>query len=516
MKKIFYLLMAWLISQNLFAQNWNQIIKTVASDRAVGHRFGQAVAVHGDYAVIGAAGANASYIFKRTGATWVQEAKIVPLDVTTGDNFGFSVAISGDYVVVGANAEDEDATGMNTLASAGSAYIFKRTGTTWAQEAKIVAADRGATDQFGYSVSISGDYVSVAAPFEDEDATGVNTLTSAGSSYIFKRTGTTWAQEAKLVAADRTTGNLFGASIAISGETVLIGAISSGGAAYAFKRTGVTWVQEAKLIASDKASGDNFGGDVALSGDVAVIGAIGDDKDASGAGNVDAAGSAYIFKRTGATWAQEAKIVAADRDANDNFGDAVAIDGDLVVVGAINDDKDAKGGNSISAAGSAYIFKRTGTTWTQEAKIVAPLRKELYVFGSAVAISNGNVFIGSRAESLDPNSAAFPDATGAVYVVKNVTIATKDLSNIATLHQNRPNPFSQETIISFDLIAKDKAVLSVFDINGRQVFVSNHTFNEGYNEVVLNKTIFQNTGIYFYRLTSGNYSVVKRLQFVAE
>ena len=210
-------------ANKLNAQNWNGIIKAVASDRAIGHRFGQAVAVNGNYAVIGASATNAAYIFKRTGANWAQEAKIVPSDAATGDNFGFSVAIYGDYVVVGAYAEDEDATGMNTLTTAGSAYIFKRTGTTWTQEAKIVASDRNTNDQFGYSVGISGDYVVVAAPFEDEDAAGNNTLTSAGSSYIFKRTGTTWAQEAKLVASDRTASNIFGASVAISGESALIG-----------------------------------------------------------------------------------------------------------------------------------------------------------------------------------------------------------------------------------------------------------------------------------------------------
>ena len=433
MKKVFTntlligLSLFFTLTNRLNAQSWNQIAKVVASDRATVHRFGQAVAVNGDYAVIGASGANAAYIFKRTGMTWTQEAKIVASDAAAGDNFGFSVAISGDYVVVGAYAEDEDASGMNTLATAGSAYIFKRTGTTWAQEAKIVATDRNVNDQFGYSVGISGDYVIVAAPFEDDDATGMNPLTSAGSSYIFKRTGTAWAQEAKLVASDRTASNIFGASVAISGESALIGAISGGGAAYVFKWTGTTWAQEAKLIASDRASGDNMGGDVALSGDYAVMGAIGDDKDASGAGMVDGAGSAYVFKRTGTTWAQEAKIVASDRAAFDSFGDAVAIDGDLIVVGATNDDKDASGAGMINTAGSAYIFKRTGTTWAQEAKIVASVRKEIYSFGYAVGISNGYALVGAQGESLDPVTASSANFTGAAYFFSNSGITPVEL-----------------------------------------------------------------------------------------
>jgi hypothetical protein len=145
MKKNIFLLVLCLIvlHQRAVAQNWNQIIKAVASDRAA------------------------------------------------GDQFGYSVAISGDYAVVGALYDDEDATGANTLADAGSAYIFKRTGTTWAQEAKIVASDRAAGDKFAYSVAISGDYAVVGALYDDEDATGANTLADAGSAYIFKRTGTT-------------------------------------------------------------------------------------------------------------------------------------------------------------------------------------------------------------------------------------------------------------------------------------------------------------------------------------
>ena len=172
--------------------------------------------------------------------------------------------------------------------------------------------------------------------------------------------------------------------------------------AAANKLNAQNWNGIIKAVASDRAIGHRFGQAVAVNGDYAAIGA-------------SATNAAYIFKRTGATWAQEAKIVASDRAVSDNFGESIAIDGDLVVVGAANDDKDATGGNMIDAAGSAYIFKRTGTTWAQEAKTVASVRKAAYTFGCAVGISNGYALVGARGESLDPSTAPSADNTGAAY-----------------------------------------------------------------------------------------------------
>ena len=356
----------------LSAQNWNQIIKTAASDRATNDNFGYSVAISGDYAIVGAdyededaaggstlSSAGSAYIFKRTGTTWAQEAKIVASDRATGDFFGVSVAISGNYVVVGANYESENATGGNTLSGAGSAYIFKRTGTTWAQEAKIVASDRARDDGFGGAVAINGDYVVVGAYQEDENATGGSTLSAAGSAYIFKRTGTAWAQEAKIVASDRAENDVFGFSVAISGDYVVVGAkyesedaaggstLSFAGSAYIFKRAGTAWAQEAKIVASNRAESDYFGGSVAISGDYVVVGAYNKTTSAT------STGSAYVFKRTGTTWAQQASIVASDRAANASFGYAVAISGDYAIVGAY----------AATGGGSAYIFK-PAPVWT--------------------------------------------------------------------------------------------------------------------------------------------------------
>ena len=159
--------------------------KINASDGGPFEEFGYSVSISGDYAVVGAfadddsgSTSGSAYIFKRAGESWVQEAKLLPSDGAAGDRFGHSVSISDDYAVVGANGNDDN--GSN----AGSAYIFKRTGTSWAQQAKLLSSDGATDDEFGASVSISGDYAVVGS--RDDDDNGTN----SGSAYVYKRTGT--------------------------------------------------------------------------------------------------------------------------------------------------------------------------------------------------------------------------------------------------------------------------------------------------------------------------------------
>jgi len=168
-------------------------------------------------------------------------------------------------------------------------YVFKRTGTSWAQEAKLLASDGAAVDLFGRSVSISGDYAVVGAYFDDDNGS------NSGSAYVFKRTGASWAQEAKLLPSDGAASDWFGITVSISGEYTVAGAYgdddngSSSGSAYLFKRTGTSWTEEAKLLLSDGAADDNFGYSVSISGDYAFVGLSGDDD------NGDGSGSAYVY-----------------------------------------------------------------------------------------------------------------------------------------------------------------------------------------------------------------------------
>jgi len=316
-----------------------------------------------------------------------QQQKIQASDPQETDYFGQSVSISGDTVVVGAYYEDTGAAG------AGAAYIFTRSGTTWTQQQKIQASDLQANDYFGQAVAIDGDTVVVGARLED--TVDYNT----GAAYIFTRDGTTWTQQQKIQASDLQANDNFGMSVAIDGDTVVVGAQmedtggAEAGAAYVFTRSGTTWTQQQKIQASDKQADDNFSISVSISGDTAVVGAQYEDT-----GGINA-GAAYIFTRSGTTWTQQQKIQASDIQADDLFGASVSISGDTVVVGANGEDTGA------SNAGAAYIFTRSGTTWTEQQKILASDIQANDFFGWSVSIDGDTVVVGATGEDTGSSNA---------------------------------------------------------------------------------------------------------------
>jgi len=365
--------------------------------------FGRSVAISGNYAIVcayleddaGGTNSGKAYIYNLYSVNWSlmsQKAKIQASDPEVSDIFGASVSIYGDTVIVGAQAED------TTAANAGAAYIFTRSGTTWTQQQKIQSSDAEATDYFGGAVGIDGDTVVVGATYEDAGGT------NAGAAYIFTRDGTTWTQQAKIQASDAEATDIFGISVAIDGDTVVVGAMwedtggADAGAVYIFTRSGTTWTQQQKIQASDIQAGDSFGNSVAIYGDTVIVGA--QLEDTSGAN----AGSVYIFTRSGTTWTQQQKIQATDKQANDQFGQSVAISGDTVVVGANLEDT---GGTS---AGAAYVFTRSGTTWTQQQKIQATDKQTIDYFGNSVAIYGDTVIVGAQLEDTGGSNA------GAAYV----------------------------------------------------------------------------------------------------
>jgi hypothetical protein len=325
--------------------SWTEQARLVADDPQVGDRTGWTVDVEGDTIVTGsyandAAGpdSGAAYIFFRTGTAWAQQAKLVPADAAAGDGLGYSVANDADTVVIASVSDDDGGS------DSGSAYVFVRDGTTWVQQAELVADDAAASDNFGTWVDIDGDTVVVGAA-GDNEASAIN----SGSAYVFRPTGTTWTQQAKLVAPDAAAGDQFGFGVTIDGDRVSVGAPfdddvgANSGSVHVFTRTGTTWLHEAKIVALDAAAEDRFGTAVATNGSLLIVGAPRD----GAAGSQR--GSAYVFTRTGSTWNETTKLVPVDNDTGDQFGISVAISGD-VIVGAHNDD-DA-GNNS----GSAYVF----------------------------------------------------------------------------------------------------------------------------------------------------------------
>ncbi|KAA3604313.1 MAG: T9SS C-terminal target domain-containing protein [Calditrichaeota bacterium] len=353
-------------------------VKIVASDAAALDNLGgeNAISISGDYAIVGALGNDsggdnkgAAYIYFRSGSSWTQQAKLNASDAVDFDQFGIAVAIDGDYAIVSSSSDDDGAS------NSGSAYIFKRSGTSWTEEDKITASDPAANDGFGNSVAISGDYAIVGTVLNDDAGT------SSGSAYIFHRSGTSWTEQEKITASDADAGDRFGGQVSINGDYVIVGARhnsdagSSSGSAYIFSRSGTTWTEQQKITANDAATDDYFGQSVSINGDYVIVGAWGDDDGASNSG------SAYIFNRSGATWTQQAKFNANDAEANHRFGYAVSIDGNNAIIGAFLDD------DGVSNSGSAYIFSRSGTSWTQQGKVRANDAAADDYFGVSVSIS---------------------------------------------------------------------------------------------------------------------------------
>jgi hypothetical protein len=265
----------------------------------------------------------------------------------------------------------------------GSAYVFTRSGATWSQQAKLTAADGTPNDTFGGSVALSGDTAVIGAILNDDSGD------DSGAAYVFTRSGTTWSLQAKLTAADGAAGDWFGYGVTLSGDTAVIGAVHDddrgidSGSAYVFTRTGTTWSLQAKLTAADGAAGDVFSISSALSGDTVVIGA-----DLNDARGVDS-GAAYVFTRSGVTWSQQAKLTATDGAAGDLFGYSVALAGDIAVIGAnMADDKDLN-------SGAAYVFTRSGSLWSQRAKLTAADGTSDDALGWSVALSGNTTVIGA-------------------------------------------------------------------------------------------------------------------------
>ena len=378
-----------------------QQAKLEASDPNDYDYFGDSVDIDGDTAVVGAgkyytglAESGDAYIFTRSGTSWSQQAKLTPSDGQDGDWFGWGSAIAGDTAVVGAPREDTPGS------SAGSAYVFTRSGTSWSQQAKIQSSDIASGDNFGKSVSISNNTIIAGA---ESAATGGS---NNGAAYVFTRSGTSWSQEAKLTASDAAVDDEFGFAVAIDGDTAVVGAKSedtggtSAGSAYIFTRSGTTWSQQAKLNASDPNAYAGFGLSVGISGDSVIIGAWGNDTTAAGAG------AAYVFTRSGTSWSEEAKLTASDGASDDNFGFSVDIAGDTVIVSANYQDT---GGSN---AGAAYIFTRSGTSWTQAKKIQSSDIAANDKFGQSVAINGNTAIVGSMHNGTTDRGAAYTFVAG--------------------------------------------------------------------------------------------------------
>jgi len=401
----FLILIAFLVLALPVLAGWQQRQKITSTPRGVGAQFGYAVAISGNTMVVGArfdsttaSQAGAAYVYILSGGTWTQQAVLLANDGAIADKFGQSVAISENTIVVGAYNDD------SPLSNAGSAYVFVRSGTTWSFQQKLTANDAAADDQFGIAVAVGGPTIFVGANFSDQPSNS-----DAGAVYRYTQSGTVWTQVQKMIPVGGVIlGDHFGESLAVSGSKLIIGSpgadvpATAAGSVYSYVESGGTWVQQDKISIPGGGNGDSFGNSVAIEGNTMVGGAL----QYSPIVGQPAFGAAYVYEFNGSAWVSQGRLTASDGATTDRFGYSVAVSNNVVAVGTREDDTTAGGPD----AGSAYIFTRTGSTWTQQQKLEAGDPANGDRLGTGIALAFGNLVVGAAEKALTS-----PNGQGAVY-----------------------------------------------------------------------------------------------------
>ena len=427
-----------------------------ASTTTVEGRFGNRVALssNGTTLAVGAYGeggnTGAVYVFTKNGSTWSQQARIAAPNGEANDYFGNALALSadGNTLAIGADGESGDQTGTfavmppsnNLASSAGAVYVYSRTGSAWSLQAFIKANNADADDLFGSFVVLSndGNTLAVAAYNEDGDLTGAHgdpAYSSSGAAYVFSRTGTQWVQQSYIKASNAGSGDFFGIYLSLSGsgDTLAVGAffersasaatpaddsLANAGAAYVFQRNTGVWAEQAYLKAPSPLAQDRFGVAVTLSGDgnTLAVGMDGDSSNHTGIFTVPPvantlalnSGAVFVFTRAGGTWSAQAYLKASNTRTPHRFGNnlAMSADGNTLAVPSYRDDSGASGFNGDQAdttaadAGAVLVFRRSASTWSQQAYLKAPNPGAGDRFGGRVALSgDGNTLaVGASTE----------------------------------------------------------------------------------------------------------------------
>ena len=397
-----------LIAANSFAAQ--DII--LADDGKAGDFFGYDVAIDGNTALVGAfkadtdgvIDAGAAYVYVLGDNGWQKQAKLVAEPAFADDTLGGKVALNNDVAMLGVSRRDDKGE------DSGAVFSFEREDKVWKQNQIFTAPDAKPGDAFGQSIALTEKHLVIGAP--KSDALGLD----SGAAYIYKRESGVWQYQAKITASDGTAGDLFGISVAIDGNTILVGAdlhdekAENAGAVYVYVQERNKWKQEAKLMASDGGETDIFGVRVALSENTALVSARRDDTEELGTD----AGSAYIFVRDGSTWTQQVKLTSPDGQADDRFGRGVALSGDTAIISSMN--HDANGSNT----GAVYVYKKGYSGWRYTSKFMAKSSMPDDKFGWNVGLSNGVVVVAT------PNHDAKGQESGAVFI-QDLNSITKDL-----------------------------------------------------------------------------------------
>lgn len=381
-----------------------------------------ATTVDGNQADQSAPFIGAAYVFVRSGDEWVQEAYLKASNAGANDSFGTSVAISGDTIAVGAPMEASGVMGNaldNNAAECGAAYVFVRSGNTWTQQGYIKGSYTKAGDHFGFSIAILDDTLAIGAP---GDANGSNSdpadvsAPDSGAVYVFGREGSAWTQQAYLNNVQ--AGESFGISMALSYDTLAIGVpfdargpdgmdSYNSGAVHVFKRFEGKWGQPQYLKPNVIGTEDRFGWSVAISDNTILVGAPGEDSGTTGVdgdasnGSVLDSGAAYVFGRSESAWVQHHYLKASNPGEDDRFGWSLAIANDVLVVGAVSEDSgaaDDQSDNGTEGSGAAYLFTRGEDGWKQDAYLKASNPGATDAFAVSAAVSGDTFLIGAEAE----------------------------------------------------------------------------------------------------------------------
>lgn len=509
------------LMSGLSAQNY-QIQKVVASDRAIGDFFGEAVDIDGDYAIVGSkyqdSDEGAAYIFKvNDEGVFEQMAILEAPDPYAGSYFGHSVAIYDKTAVVGAPLEAYDATGTNYMTEAGAIYIFTRgDGEEWSFWQKIVPADRDYLAQFGYSVAIHGEQLVVSARSEKKDENGLNPITEAGAAYTLVKDGDLWVISQKIVASDRAEQDWFGEDLAIYGNWLVVGVpwddedasggntLDRSGSVYVYNfNTEDVWVEYQKIVLTDREQWDQFGFSVDIWEETMVIGA--NFKDKPGTENIIDAGSVYMYELNGSVWEQVDQLFSDDAYYFDEFGYSVALNGDNLLIGAYSSDDYGQGTQEIYNAGAAYLFQNSKGTWTQVEKIVAPVRTEADNFGIEVAINTEGIgVIGAMREDEDENELNTLTDAGAAYFYKSGTnsiVKNKFPGKVAAY----PNPVLDQLNLQFE--KEYDLEIQIRDLMGR---VLKTYQSSGTSDLNFDLAGFS-PGLYLLAIESENYRMIQKV-----
>ncbi|MFC3194584.1 hypothetical protein ACFODZ_10085 [Marinicella sediminis] len=371
---------------------WTESQKLTPGDGQINNQFGHALSLSGHSALISAPGHNelgedsgAAYVFNFDGSNWAETQKLQASDAYQGDHFGSSVSITGNTLLVGAHLDH----------NAGSAYLFEFDGSDWQETDHFRSLDSNVHDRFGHSVSLSADRILIGA-FQYHEA-GV----SSGGALVFEHNGTEWAETSQLLAGDGAARDVFGTSVSIFGQRALVGAPAddnggrNSGSAYIFDFNGNEWINTHKLLTSDHSEQDGFGGAVSLYGNTAMVGA--DNKNVQGLRK----GAVFVFEFDGSSWTETQMLEASDGAFDDKFGNALSVHHDRAMIGAYFDDDNG------FASGSVYVFDYDGTSWSETDKLTATDGGAYQNFGKALDLDGQRLIIGAPGDdSTNSNAGA--------------------------------------------------------------------------------------------------------------